>query len=164
MIKLIILDVDGCMTNGSIVYSNNHDELKSFNVQDGLAIVSWMKLGGEVAIITGRKSDIVTRRAKELGIKLLFQNINDKYAIMQDIMQQLNLQPEEVAAIGDDLNDYTMLINAHRSFTPANGTAPIKEIVNTVLISKGGSGAIREMIDMLINENNQYKDFMDLWR
>jgi len=66
MIRLIILDVDGCMTDGNIVYSNNDDELKSFHVQDGLGIVSWIKLGGHIAIITGRESKIVARRAKEL--------------------------------------------------------------------------------------------------
>ena len=164
MIKLIILDVDGCMTDGSIVYSNGGDELKSFNVQDGLGIVSWIKLGGQIAIITGRESKIVARRAKELGIKHLYQNIGDKYAVMQNIMQQLDIDIEETAAIGDDLNDYNMLLNAHRSFTPANGTAPIKEIVDTVLVSKGGSGAIREMIDILIDKNHQYKAFVDLWR
>ncbi len=164
MIKLIILDVDGCMTDGNIVYSNSDDELKSFHVQDGLGIVSWIKLGGQIAIITGRESKIVARRAKELGIKHLYQNIGDKYAVMRNIMQQLDIGVEETAAIGDDLNDYNMLLNAYRSFTPANGTAPIKEIVDTVLVSKGGGGAIREMIDILIDENHQYRAFVDLWR
>lgn len=164
MIKLVILDVDGCMTNGSIVYSNDEDELKSFNVQDGLGIVSWIKLGGQAAIITGRKSNIVSRRAKELGIKHLYQNTNDKYAVMQNIMRQLNIKADETAAIGDDLNDYKMLLHAHRSFTPANGTVAIKDIVDTVLLSSGGEGAIREMIDILLKENNQYNEFLDLWR
>ena len=91
MIKLIVLDVDGCLTNGEIVYSSDGVETKNFNVKDGLAISSWIKIGYYVAIITGRDSTIVERRAKELGIKYLFQGINDKEKVLQDLMKLLEL-------------------------------------------------------------------------
>lgn len=163
MIKLIVLDVDGCLTNGEIIYSSDGVETKNFNVKDGLAISSWIKIGYYVAIITGRDSTIVERRAKELGIKYLFQGINDKEKVLQDLMKSLELKDNEVAAIGDDLNDLRMLKRVGRSFTPNNGVKEIKEIVDTILFSKGGYGAVREMIDILIDENGLRDDFLELW-
>jgi len=163
MIKLIILDVDGCLTDGRIIYSNDGNESKNFNVKDGLGITSWIKMGYHVAIITGRNSKIVQRRATELGIQHLHQGIKNKHKVLKDIVESLNLKFYEVGAIGDDLNDYKMLQLVGRSFTPKDGVNEIKEIVNTVLSKNGGDGAVREMIDMLVDENDQREDFMSVW-
>jgi 3-deoxy-D-manno-octulosonate 8-phosphate phosphatase (KDO 8-P phosphatase) len=163
MIKLLILDVDGCLTNGDIIYSSEGIETKHFNVKDGFGISSWVRLGNEVAIITGRQSSIVAKRADELGIKHLFQGIKDKDGVLRKLLNTLNIGLDEVAAIGDDLNDYKMLQSVAKSFTPHNGVAEIKEIVDTVLSKNGGDGAVREMIDILIQENNQQEKFMALW-
>ncbi len=163
MIKLIVLDVDGCLTDGKIIYSNDGMETKNFNVKDGLGIASWIKMGHHIAIITGRDSKIVEKRAKELGIQHLHQGIKDKDRVLKEIIDSLNLRMYEVGAIGDDLNDYKMLNLAGRSFTPKNGVKPIKEIVNTVLASNGGDGAVREMIDMLVGENDEVDKFMKVW-
>ncbi len=164
MIKLLLLDIDGCMTDGKIIYDANSCESKAFNVKDGLGIVSWKRLGLEVAIITGRDSHIVAHRAKELGITHLYQGIKNKFAIYEQLLEQLQLQPSEVAAIGDDLNDYQMLQHAQRSFTPNNGVDEIKQIVDTVLTRNGGDGAVREMIDILLKENGMYDQFLALWK
>jgi 3-deoxy-D-manno-octulosonate 8-phosphate phosphatase (KDO 8-P phosphatase) len=163
MIKLLILDVDGCLTNGNIIYSSEGVETKHFDVKDGLGISSWIKLGNDVAIITGRQSAIVAKRAQELGIKHLFQGVKDKDALLRELLSSLEVSSSEVAAIGDDLNDYRMLQSVAKSFTPQNGVKEIKEIVGTVLSKNGGEGAVREMIDILIDENNQKKEFMALW-
>ncbi|MDD2789337.1 MAG: HAD hydrolase family protein [Sulfurimonas sp.] len=163
MIKLLVLDVDGCLTDGSIVYSENGDEIKHFNVKDGLAITSWIRLGNEVAIITGRKSGIVSKRAKELGVQHLFQGIKNKDVILKDLLASLSLESSQVAAIGDDLNDFKMLQSVAQSFTPQNGVTEIKEIVDTILSKNGGDGAVREMVDILIASNGQKKEFMALW-
>lgn len=163
MIKLIILDVDGCLTDGRIVYSNSYEESKHFNVQDGLGIKSWLRLGGLVAIITGRTSKIVEHRAKELGITSLYQGVDDKYTVMQELLKQHNLSSDEVAAIGDDMNDYKMLLHVRKSFTPYNGAKDIKNIANHILTCKGGDGAVREMIEILLEENGQTKAFRKLW-
>lgn len=163
MIELLILDVDGCMTDGSIIYTAEGDEIKAFNVKDGLAIVTWHKLGKRSAIITGRKSKIVERRAKELGIHHFYQNVCDKKAILEKILEKEGLTFEHVAAIGDDLNDYHMLKNAARSFTPNDAVSFIKEHVQTVLTRKGGDACVREMIEQLIEEEGLTEEFRAQW-
>lgn len=163
MIKLLVLDVDGCLTDGKIIYSSDGTESKNFNVKDGLAITSWIKLGGEVAIITGRNSTIVEKRAKELGIQHLFQGVKDKASLLFELLQKIGIKPFEVAAIGDDFNDYEMLSFVGRSFTPNDATADIQNLVDVVLKRKGGEGAVREMIDMVIEQNDQKEQFLSLW-
>jgi len=163
MIELIVLDVDGTMTSGAITYSNSGEEFKSFCVKDGLAIASWIALGKEVAIITGRESKIVENRAKELGIKHFYQKIKQKDKKLEEILQNLNLTWQNVAAIGDDLNDYSMLKKAQISFAPADAVGFVKENVNVSLNKNGGNGAVREMIDYIIKHNNMQKEFLDLW-
>lgn len=163
MIKLLVLDVDGCLSDGKLTYTSDGVESKSFNVKDGLGITTWIKMGNEVAIITGRKSEIVKLRACELGIKHLHQGIRDKDRVLKEIISSLGLNNFEVAAIGDDLNDYGMLSLVGRSFTPKNGVKEIKELVNTTLTCSGGDGAVREMIDMLVDENDQRKEFLSVW-
>jgi len=163
MIKLLVLDVDGCMTDGKIVYDANGIESKSFNVKDGLAIATWIRMGNDVAIITGRKSTIVEKRAKELGIVHLFQGVKDKQKVLEKLLYTLQIKLSEVAAIGDDLNDYHMLQSVAKSFTPNNGVKEIREIVDIVLQAKGGEGAIREMIDSIVEQNNQKEAFLAHW-
>ncbi|MEN8303407.1 MAG: HAD-IIIA family hydrolase [Campylobacterota bacterium] len=163
MIKLIVLDVDGCLTDGKIIYSSDGVESKNFNVKDGLAIATWIRMGNQVAIITGRQSDIVKRRADELGIQHLFQGIKDKDRVLKELVESLGLKFYEVAAIGDDLNDYNMLSQVGRSFTPGNGVKEIRELVKTVLTYSGGSGAVREMIDIIVDDNDQRDEFLSFW-
>lgn len=163
MIKLLVLDVDGCLSDGKLTYSSDGVETKNFNVKDGLAITTWIKMGGEVAIITGRKSEIVKRRAGELGIKYLYQGVRDKDRVLKELVDSLGLSFFELGAIGDDLNDYNMLSLVGRSFTPANGVKEIKELVDTTLSCIGGDGAVREMIDMIVDENDQREEFLSIW-
>ena len=163
MIKLLVLDVDGCLSDGKLIYSADGIESKNFNVKDGLGISTWVKLGNHVAIITGRNSTIVQQRAKELGIKYLYQGIKDKDRVLKEIVDSLDISFEEVAAIGDDLNDFNMLSLVGKSFTPKNGVKEIKELVDTVLSSDGGDGAVREMIDSIVDLNGQREEFMAVW-
>jgi len=164
LIELIVLDVDGCLSDGKITYLSTTEEIKSFNVKDGLAITSWIKLGKKVAIITGRSSKIVQKRADELGIEYLFQGVKNKLEKLDELLDNLGLTRENVAAIGDDLNDYKMLKSVKNSFTPKDGVDEIKEIVDVVLSKNGGDGAVREMIDILIKEDSKLqKRFKELW-
>ena len=163
MIKLIVLDVDGCLTDGKLIYSADAIESKTFNVKDGLGITTWIKMGNQVAIITGRNSTIVQRRAEELGIQHIHQGIRDKDRVLKEIVDSLGLSLNEVSAIGDDLNDYNMLSLVGKSFTTNDGVKEIKKIVNKVLTCNGGDGAVREMIDTLVDENNQRKEFIAVW-
>ncbi len=162
-IELIVLDVDGTMTDGKIIYSEHGDEIKAFCVKDGLAIASWIRLGKHVAIITGRKSKIVERRAKELGIEHFHQGIHQKKEVLEEILSALDLTWENVASIGDDLNDATMLNASAQSFAPANASSYIVKIVDNVLTQRGGEGAVREMIEQLIFDEQIEEEYLALW-
>ncbi len=162
-IELIVLDVDGTMTDSRITYSENGDEIKSFNVKDGLAIASWRKLGKQVAIITGRSSDIVARRAKELHIEHFYQGIHNKKEVLEELLEKLDLTMENVAAIGDDLNDLQMLKAAKISFVPRDASAYVDKIATVILTKKGGDGAVREMIEYLINDEGLEQKYLGLW-
>ena len=162
-IELIVLDVDGTLTDGKITYTQHGDEVKSFCVKDGLAIASWIKLGKQVAIITGRNSKIVERRAKELGIKYFYQGIHNKQEVLDGLLKELNLSMENVASIGDDLNDYMMLSVSKRSFVPSNASIYVKKIATDILHSKGGEGAVREMLECLIRDEGLENEYLALW-
>jgi len=162
-IELIVLDVDGTMTDSRITYSHNGDEIKSFNVKDGLAIASWRKLGKQVAIITGRKSAIVERRAKELHIEHFYQGIDNKKEVLESLLEKLELSMENVAAIGDDLNDLRMLKAAKISFVPRDASAYVDKIATVILSKKGGDGAVREMIEYLIVKEDLEAKYLALW-
>ncbi len=162
-IELIVLDVDGTMTDSRISYSESGDEVKSFNVKDGLGIASWMRLGKKVAIITGRRSEIVERRARELHIEYCFQGIKDKRKTLGELLDKLELGYDNVATIGDDLNDYTMLKDAAISFVPKDATVAVERIATVTLRKRGGEGAVREMIDYLIDKEGLTEELHRIW-
>jgi 3-deoxy-D-manno-octulosonate 8-phosphate phosphatase (KDO 8-P phosphatase) len=163
MIEMIVLDVDGCLTDGRIYYTDAGEEVKAFSVKDGLGISAWVRLGKKVAIITGRRSKIVERRAKELGVTHLHQGVKDKKTLLASLIEQEGLNWGQVAAIGDDWNDIGMLESVGWSFTPADGAKPIQERVQTRLISKGGRGAVREMIDKILEKDGLQGAMETLW-
>ena len=164
MIELLILDVDGCLTDGRITYTDNGDELKSFDVKDGFAIVGWHALGKRSAIITGRSSRIVERRAAELGIEHLFQGVRDKAAVARELADELGVSMQHVAAIGDDLNDYRLLREAGLSFAPADCEERILEVVDVHLSRPGGRGAVREMIEYILEREGLLGRYLERWR
>jgi len=164
MIQLLVFDVDGCLTDGGIMYGNSDsEEFKTFNVKDGFGIVSWHKLGRKSAIITGRSSRVVERRAKELGIHYLFQDVKNKKAVLESILEKEGLGFENVAAIGDDLNDLSLLKSVGISYTPCDALALVKEEVHIVLERAGGKGCVREMIDSVVEKENLKSEFINLW-
>ena len=162
MIELLILDVDGTMTNGKITYTNSGEELKSFCVKDGLAIATWKKMGRKVAIITGRESKIVENRAKELKVDYLVQNCKDKLSKADEILKQENIDWSRVAVVGDDLNDYNMLKASKLSFVPKDGSY-ILDNVAIRLSSMGGNGAIREAIEYILKSEGKLEEFINIW-
>lgn len=163
-IELIVLDVDGTMTDSHITYSEAGDEIKSFNVKDGLAIASWRKLGKQVAIITGRSSKIVARRAKELRIEHFYQGVENKLEVLQQLLVKLDLEMKNVAAIGDDLNDLRMLQAVAVSFVPRDASAYVEKIATVILSKRGGEGAVREMIEYLIVKEGLEEKYLELWQ
>ncbi|WP_024791703.1 KdsC family phosphatase [Lebetimonas sp. JS138] len=164
MIELIVLDVDGTLTDGKIYYSESGDEIKLFNTKDGLMIKSWNALGKKSAIITGRVSKIVERRAKELDITIVRQGIRNKADELKRITNHFGITLDEVAVIGDDMNDFSMLKLVKRTFAPYDASSFIYEYVNYPLNKKGGEGAVAEMIEILLKEENLYNKFLELWQ
>ena len=164
MIELLVFDVDGCLTDGGITYGNSDvEEFKTFNVKDGFGIVSWMKLGRKTAIITGRSSRVVERRAKELGITYLYQDVKNKKAVLQEILEKEGLRFDQVAAIGDDLNELSLLKAVGLSFAPADALPMVTQAVHIVLTKEGGKAAVREMIDTVVEKENLSEAFVKLW-
>ena len=161
MIDIIFLDIDGCMTDGKIVYSNNGEGLKFFDVKDGWAIESWLKLGKKVAIITGRKSQIVEKRAEDLKIIHVYQGVSNKLETANEILSFEGLELKNAPAIGDDYNDFGLLNAVGWSFKPKNAIKELK--VKTTLKHKGGNGAIREMIEILIRSEGLEEEWSKRW-
>ena len=160
MIKLILLDVDGTLTDGGIYRGNNGEELKKFNVKDGYAIVNAQKLGIEFGIITGRESELVRTRANELNIKYLYQGISEKTVILDEIMRITGLQKEEIAYMGDDLNDIKIMKELGFSGTPLDGANEVKIIADFISAKNGGEGAVREFIEAVLKKDNLFQKFL----
>ena len=149
-IKLLLLDVDGVMTDGGIYFSERGDELKKFNILDGYGIVKLQKTGVRVGIITGRVSQVVSRRAKELGISEVYQNLENKLDVYEQVKAKLGLRDSEIAYVGDDEPDIPVLQRAGFSACPANAVAAVRRQADFVCRRRGGEGAVREVIDLVL--------------
>ena len=160
MIKLVLLDVDGTLTDGGIYRGNNGEELKRFNVKDGYAIVNAQKLGIEFGIITGRKSELVEIRSNELKIKYLYQGISEKTVILEEIMQKTGLKKEEIAYMGDDLNDILIMKQSGLTGTPKDAADEVIQIADFVSEKNGGSGAVREFVEYILKKDGKWEIFV----
>ena len=160
MIKLVLLDVDGTLTDGGIYRGNNGEELKRFNVKDGYAIVNAQKLGIEFGIITGRKSELVEIRSNELKIKYLYQGISEKTVILEEIMQKTGLEKEEIAYTGDDLNDILIMKQSGLTGAPKDAADEVIQIVDFVSEKNGGSGAVREFVEYILKKDGKWETFL----
>ena len=151
MIKLFATDIDGTLTDGKIYLSEKGDEYKAFSVKDGMGIKLLQKAGVEVAIITNKTSKIVERRATDLGIKEVYQGINDKKECLLMIMKKLNIKPEEVAYAGDDITDIECMRLAKESLAPNDAMEINKKTATFVSAFNGGDGAVRDFIEYLLS-------------
>ncbi|BBF22197.1 KdsC family phosphatase [Sutterella megalosphaeroides] len=147
-IRLLVLDVDGVLTDGSINISGNGELFKSFNVRDGLGIKLLQKIGVEVAILTGRTSAIVAERARELGITHVLQGQRYKVPAYEDLVARLGLSDDEVAYMGDDLPDAPLLARAGLAATPADGNPELD--VHWRVPAAGGHGAVRALAELIV--------------
>jgi len=155
-IKLICLDVDGTMTDGQIYYDSLGNELKSFNVKDGMVISQAISMGIEFAVITGRTSNIVSNRANELGIKMVYQGIKNKKKLIKSVLNEKQYDVEEVLFIGDDINDLSSMNYCRYSACPADACQEVKSIADMVSSHKGGKGAIREIVEKVLRDKGKW--------
>ncbi|MCL4510239.1 MAG: HAD hydrolase family protein [Bacteroidetes bacterium] len=149
-IKVILLDVDGVLTDGTIIYGSDGLELKAFDSKDGFGITNAIKSGIKVGIITARKSEVVKRRATELGIVDLYQGSLDKITPFEEIKNVYSLSESEIAYVGDDILDLPLLQKVGLSAAPANAVREVKMKVDYVTKARGGQGAVREVIDLIL--------------
>lgn len=161
MIKLLILDVDGVLTDGKIIYDENGHETKHFNVKDGLGIKLAQQSGVEVAVISGRNSKVTELRCVELGIKRYFTGIKDKTECFEKIKSETGVKDWETAFIGDDLNDLKLLKRVGFSATLADSFDYIKSETDYVTKQAGGDGAVREFIEQILKKNGTWENILN---
>jgi 3-deoxy-D-manno-octulosonate 8-phosphate phosphatase (KDO 8-P phosphatase) len=149
-VRLLILDVDGVLTDGKLYFSARGEELKCFHVRDGAGIVQLLRGGVQVAIISGRNSQAVEARASELGITFVRQGVSDKLQALRELLARLNLQPENVACMGDDSADLPILAIARLAVSVADAHASAKAAAHYVTVAPGGLGAVREACDLIL--------------
>jgi 3-deoxy-D-manno-octulosonate 8-phosphate phosphatase (KDO 8-P phosphatase) len=150
-IRLLVLDVDGVLTDGRIYLSAAGEELKVFHVRDGSGLVALRRAGIDVAIVSGRDSAAVTRRAAELGIGRVLQGVVEKGAALEALMAEAGVAAHEVACVGDDTPDLPMLQRAGLAIGVADAHPAVREAVHWITPSPGGRGAVREACDLLLS-------------
>jgi len=155
-IRLLVLDVDGVLTDGSIYYSNSGDELKAFNIQDGLGIKLLQGAGIEVAIITGRSSNLLSRRTDELGINQVIQGREDKLTALEELLAANPYALDEIAYIGDDLPDLAVIRRVGLGMTVANASTTVAEHAHWQSSRDGGRGAVREAAEFILKAQNKF--------
>ncbi len=155
-IKLLVLDVDGVMTDGRITYDNFGDEFKSFDVQDGHGLVLLWKAGLKSAIITAKKSRIVSRRAKVCHITKVFQNARDKGAVYEKLIRMLGLTDPEVCFVGDDLIDIPIMKRAGLAVAVPYSRDEVKALAHYTTKAHAGRGAVREIIELILKTQNKW--------
>ena len=156
-IKLLILDVDGVLTDGRIILGNSGEEMKFFHVQDGLGMKLLQKTGVNIAIITGKKSKIVAERMQKLGIRHVYQGVPNKLPSFEKLLKKLDVTTDQVAYMGDDLPDLPLMQKVAFSAAPANANEFIKNHADYVSKAKGGKGAVRELCELVMQAQGNLK-------
>ncbi len=156
-IRLLLLDVDGVLTNGQIIYDGVGNELKMFDVRDGHGLKLIQRAGIKVGIITGRKSEVVARRATELGIEILHQGALNKLEPYAQIVAQTGLPEAQIAYVGDDLVDLPVLRRVGFSASVSDADPAVRERVDYVASLPGGHGAVREICDLLLKAGGHWE-------
>lgn len=157
-IRLLAMDVDGVLTDGSILFTGGGTESKQFHVADGLGIRLALEAGLVVVWISSRMSEAVAQRAAELKVSHLYQNVDNKSKALAELIGAYTLQTDNVAYIGDDLNDLPAYSLAGVKFAPANAVSEIKGIADFVTEKRGGEGAVREVCDVLLKAQGKWND------
>ena len=150
LIRLVLLDVDGVLTDGKLYYGNSGEELKAFNIQDGLGIKLLQRAGIEVGVITGRQSSLLERRANDLGMGPVIQGREDKSTVLAELCQKHSLALADICFIGDDLTDLKVIRNVGLGICVANANAALVQYAHWQTYARGGEGAVREVAEMIL--------------
>ena len=153
-IKMLAMDVDGTLTDGKIYMGSQGEVYKAFNIKDGLGIKRLICHGMIPVIITGRSSDIVENRARELGITEIYQGVQNKKVVLEQVAEKYRITLKQAAYIGDDCNDLTVMQIAGITFAPADAAQEVLDYADVVVQAKGGQGAVREAVDYLLKNRD----------
>lgn len=157
---MLLLDVDGVLTDGSIIYNDAGMEIKPFNVKDGLGIRLLMLAGIQTGIVTGRKSEALIHRCRNLGIEIIFDGVRDKTAILHTIMDEHAITANEIAFIGDDLPDLPIMKRSGLSVAVANAHSALLERADMVTQAQGGKGAVREVCEEILKAKGLWQSIL----
>lgn len=161
-VKLLVLDVDGVLTNGQVwIGADGKESLKAFDIQDGLGIKLLEQCGIPTAIITGRNSKMVLARCDELGIKQVHMGVENKPIALEEVLKSLGLKASDCAVMGDDWPDLAMMKHAGLRIAPAQAHDAVKEFAHFVTIHTGGNSAVREACDLILKAQNHYDDLLN---
>jgi len=162
-IKLLLLDVDGVLTGGQIIYSNDAVESKIFNVKDGLGIRMLKEAGIEVGIVTGRTSEALIHRCRDLGISMIYDGIGNKGALLDQILSGKGLDAHEIAFIGDDLPDISLMKKVGVGIAVNDAHERVKKTADIITANDGGDGAVREVCEMILEAKNLLEETINQW-
>jgi len=162
-IEMLVLDVDGVLTDGRIVYSDQGDEIKAFHVRDGSAMKLWQRLGKRIGIITGRDSRIVARRAKELGVTALIQGAEAKRAALAQMLTEQRIEAPAVCCVGDDLPDLPLFRAAGLAVAVADACTEAKQAAHHITVTGGGRGAIRDVVELILRAQGRWEDALKMY-
>lgn len=163
-IKLLLLDVDGVLTDGKLYYGNSGEELKAFNIQDGLGIKLLQQGGIQVGIITGRVSTLLQRRADELGINPVIQGREDKLTALRELLENQNLGLHQIAFMGDDLPDLSAINSVGLGITVANASSTLAAKADWQTLRSGGDGAVREAAEMILKAQGKFDTLVERFK
>lgn len=152
--KLILTDIDGVWTDGGMYYDKTGNEHKKYNTSDSAGVLFCKLLEIPVGIITGENNNIIKNRADKLGIEILFMGVKNKLQVVEDLCLKFNISLDEVAYIGDDINDILVLKNVGISACPINAPGYVKSLTNLTLTKEGGGGVFREFVEKILIQNN----------
>jgi 3-deoxy-D-manno-octulosonate 8-phosphate phosphatase (KDO 8-P phosphatase) len=160
-IKILALDVDGVLTDGTLIINADGSESKFFNSLDGHGIRMWQRAGLKVALISGRASVPTERRAEQLEIEYVFQDCHYKLPVVEQLLDKLGLEPENMAFVGDDLTDMPVMRYAGFGIAVANAVDEVKQCADYVTTRPGGSGAVREVIEYILKNSGRWRELME---
>lgn len=159
-IKILMLDVDGVLTDGMVNILGDGKEMYVFNVYDGYGVKLFRRAGFKVGFITGRISDAVEERAKQLEVDFLYRGASDKVAIINRLAKQEGISMDEICFMGDDLQDLTLLKDVGLSVSPSNAREEVKKAVHHVTKLRGGDGAVRELVEFILKNRGLWKEIV----
>ena len=160
-IRMLVLDVDGVLTDGKLYFDHAGNEIKAFNTRDGMGIKALQQVGIEVAVITGRKSEAVTQRMTQLGIQHVYQGREDKLTAFMDLLEKTGLEEHQICFAGDDWIDLPVLIRAGLAVSVADAEERVKEQAHWITSRNGGDGAVREICNLILVAQDKDQIILD---